>query len=76
MSWLRDLFQREKRPAYDAEKLQPAVRRSFCNQEMSFGFIEKETGKFREYSGGSTEGELEEFCRQYGIRPEDLKTIY
>lgn len=73
MKW----FQRkEKAPAFDAEKLQPAVRKSYCNREMALGFIEKETGKFREYCGATTQKELEEFCRRYGIRPEDLKTIY
>ena len=76
MSWFHKLFQKGEKPAFDPEKLQPAVRRSYCNREMSFGFIDKETGKFREHSGGSSEHELEEFCRQYGIRPEDLKTIY
>ena len=76
MAWFKKLLQKQEEPAYDAEKLQPAVRKSYCNREMSFGFIEKETGKFREYSGGSTEQELKEFCRKYGIRPEDLKTIY
>ncbi len=76
MNWLRNLFQKKTEPSFDAEKLQPAVRKSYCNREMSFGFIEKATGKFREYSGGSSEADLEEFCRKYGIRPEDLKTIY
>ena len=69
-------FHKEKTPAYDAEKLQPAVRKSYCNREMSFGFLEKDTGKFREYGGATTQAELEAFCRKYGIRPEDLKTIY
>ena len=76
MSWLQDLFHREKKPAFDAEKLQPAVRRSYCNREMSFGFINRATGKFVEYSCGSTQRELDEFCKKYQIRPEDLKTIY
>ena len=69
-------FHREKTPAYDAEKLQPAVRKSYCNREMAFGFIDKETGKFREYGGASSQRELEEFCKKYGVRVEDLKTIY
>ena len=72
MKW----FHREQQPAFDAEKLQPAVRKSYCNREMTLGFIDKESGKFREYRGANSQHELEEFCRQYGIRPEDLKTIY
>jgi hypothetical protein len=67
---------KQKAPAYDAERLQPAVRKSYCNREMTLGFLEKESGRFRAYCGASTQRELEDFCRQYGIRPEDLKTIY
>ena len=69
-------FHREKKPAYDAETLQPAVRKSYCNREMTLGFLEKETGKFRAQCCANSQKELEDFCRQYGIRPEDLKTIY
>ena len=67
---------REKTPAFDAERLQPAVRKSYCNREMTLGFIDRETGKFREHCGAGSQKELEDFCRRYGIRPEDLKTIY
>ena len=67
---------KEKVPAYDAEKLQPAVRKSYCNREMTLGFLEKDTGRFRAHCGATTQKEVEEFCRKYGIRPEDLKTFY
>ncbi|MBQ1678055.1 MAG: aspartate dehydrogenase [Oscillospiraceae bacterium] len=73
MSWFR---RKPKAPLYDPEKQQPAVRRSYCNREMSLGFLDKQTGKFVEHRGATTQQELEAFCRQYGIRPEDLKTIY
>ena len=66
----------KKEPAYDAGSLQPAVRKSYCNREMTLGFIDKATGKFREYGCANTQAELEAFCRKYGIQPEDLKTIY
>ena len=69
-------FHREKKPAYDTETLQPAVRKSYCNREMTLGFLEKETGKFRAQCCANSQKELEDFCSQYGIRPEDLKTIY
>ena len=72
MSW----FHREKPQAFDREKLQPAVRRSYCNRELTLGFIDKETGKFKEYGGANSQQELEAFCKKFGIRPEDLKTIY
>ena len=65
----------QKAPAYDAEKLQPAVRKSYCNREMSLGFIDKETVKFHEHCGANSRRELEDFCRKYKILPEDLKAI-
>lgn len=70
------LFHRQKTAAFDRERLQPAVRRSYCNREMTLGFLEKDSGKFRSYCCANTQAELEAFCRQYGIRPEELKTIY
>ena len=70
------LFHREKKPRFDAEALQPAVRKSYCNREMTLGFIEKETGRFRPFCCANTQAELEAFCREYGIQPEDLKTVY
>lgn len=71
------LFHRKAKPApYDAEKLQPAVRKSYCNREMTLGFLVKETGQFRSCCAATTQKELEAFCREYGIRPEDLKTFY
>ncbi len=72
MSW----FHKEKKPAYDAETLQPAVRRSYCNRELTLGFLNRETGKFQEICAANSPRELADFCRQYGIREEDLKTIY
>lgn len=71
------LFHRKAKPApFDTEKLQPAVRKSYCNREMTLGFLVKESGQFRSYCVANSRQELEEFCRQYGIKPEDLKTIY
>ena len=69
-------FRKEKKPAYDLEKLQPAVRKSYCNREMTLGFIDRATGQFRAVCGANSQRELEDFCRDYGIRPEDLKTFY
>ena len=40
---------RKKAALFDQEALQPAVRKSYCNREMAYGFLEKATGKFREY---------------------------
>ena len=57
------LFHREKKPSipYDRETQRPAVRRSICTGEMTVGFLDKNTGRFREYECVHTERELEAF---------------
>ena len=72
------LFHREKKPSipYDRETQRPAVRRSICTGEMTVGFIDKSTGKFREYMLARDQQELENFCRGVGIDVKDLQTIY
>ena len=72
------LFRREKKPSipYDPKTQRPAVRRSICTGEMTVGFIDIDTGKFREYMLARDQAELESFCRQTGIELRDLQTIY
>ena len=72
------LFHREKKPSipYDREAQRPAVRRSICTGEMTVGFIDKSTGKFREYMLARDQQELENFCKGVGIDVKDLQTIY
>ena len=72
------LFHREKKPSipYDRETQRPAVRRSICTGEMTVGFIDKSTGKFREYMLARDQQELENFCKGVGIDVKDLQTIY
>ena len=59
---------------YDRETQIPAVRRSICTGEMTVGFVDKATGKFRELYCARSQAELEDFCRRTGV--EELKTIY
>ena len=72
------LFHRNKKPSipYDPQAQQPAVRRSICTGEMTVGFIDKTTGKFREYQLARDQRELEAFCRGVGIEPNEITTIY
>ena len=72
------LFHREKKPSipYDRDTQRPAVRRSICTGEMTVGFIDKSTGKFREYMLARDQQELENFCKGVGIDVKDLQTIY
>ena len=60
---------------YDADKLIPVIRASICTSEKSAGFLEKDTGKFREVILIQSEKDLQQFKKQYGITGE-IKTIY
>ena len=72
------LFGRKKSPVtpFDLTTQQPAVRKSICTGEMTVGFIDKSTGKFREYMLARDQQELENFCKGVGIDVKDLQTIY
>ena len=68
------LFGKREKPVYDPAKQEPAVRRSICTGEMTVGFIEKETGRFRDFMKVNGPKELEEFCRALGVK--EIRTIY
>ncbi len=69
-------FHRKPEPGFDRERLQPAVRKSFCNREMTLGFIEKANGRFHSYCCAYSQEEVEDFCAKYGINPQELKSFY
>ena len=43
---------------------------------MTVGFVDKSTGKFREYMLARDQQELENFCRGVGVDIKELQTIY
>ena len=51
----------------------PAVRKSICTGEMTAGFVNKKTGKFRELMLVDHRG-LEDFRRATGV--EEIRVIY
>lgn len=61
---------------YDSEKLEPALRTSICTGEMVVGFLDRETGRFREYELSRSQNDVEAFCKRVGIAPEKLKRFY
>lgn len=67
---------RKKPPAikYDPATQQPAVRRSICTGEMTVGFIDKATGRFRDIMRVDGQRELEAFMKDIGAT--EYKTIY
>ena len=66
----------ELRIPYDSETQEPAVRSSICTGEMTVGFMDRKTGKFREYELARSQSDVEKFCKGVGITPEQIKRIY
>ncbi len=74
MSWFRK--KELPRIPYDPEKQTPAVRSSICTGEMVVGFLDKETGKFREYELARSRSDVDAFCKRAGVDPKEIKRIY
>lgn len=72
------LFRNKEPPKipYDSETQEPALRSSICTGEMTVGFFERKTGKFREYGLARGQSDVDTFCKRVGIEPKDIKRIY
>ena len=72
------LFKRKEPPKifYDPETQEPALRSSICTGEMTVGFLDRKTGKFKEYELARSQGDVETFCKRVDIEPKDIKRIY
>ncbi len=70
------LFAKSRMPEtdYDPEVSEPAVRKSICTGEMTVGFVDKATGKFRDVKLVRTQAEVEEFMDKLGV--DKIKTVY
>ena len=65
---------RKVQAEYDPTREEPAVRKSICTGEMTAGFVDRRSGRFRELMRLKDQRELDEFCRSVGMK--DIKTIY
>jgi len=72
------LFRKKEPPPipYDPAASEPALRSSICTGEMVVGFLDRETGRFREYALARGQADVEAFCKRVGIDPGDIKHIY
>ena len=52
---------------YDPSKEEPFLHANTCNRETVVGFKEKDTGKFHEVMMITSDKELEDFKKTYGI---------
>ena len=60
--------------SFDPKTQRPAVRKSICMGEMTVGFIELSTGKFRDIMRVDGQAGLEAFMKEIGVT--EIKTIY
>ncbi len=73
-----NLFRKKELPMipYDPAAQEPAVRSSICTGEMTVGFLDRKTGKFREYALARSRSDVDDFCRRVGIEPANIKRVY
>ena len=63
-------------PQFDPAQYEPVVRASICTGEKVACMRERTSGKLHEVMFIRTGADLETFCRQYGVTPEQVRTIY
>lgn len=74
-------FRGKKRPApdkiiYNPSAMSPAIRASICTGEQTAGFISRETGAFTGVMLINSSEDRKRFCKEFGIKDADIKTIY
>lgn len=62
--------------SYDRNSKTPVIRASICTGEKVAGFRDIATGKFEEVMLIQTDGDLQEFMRLYGVKPEEIKKVW
>ena len=74
------LFRKEKPglslPPYSLEDYEPVIRSSICTGERVACMRERATGRRHEIMLLRTEEDLDRFCRAYGLKPDEIKTVY
>ena len=63
-------------PPFAPEDFEPVIRASICTGEKVACMREKASGKLHELMLIRTEDDKAEFCRRYGLKPEQIKTVY
>lgn len=67
---------REKVMTYDRSRLAPAIRKSICTGEETFGFIDIRDGHFTDIQLLKDEKEKAEVLRQWAVEPDEVKILY
>ena len=74
MNW----FGKKKTPAQVSvpDTFEPVLRCSICTGEQVACLRDKGSGRLREIMLIRTPADLDLFCRDYGLKPEEIKKIY
>ena len=67
---------KEKAMGYDRSRLAPAIRKSICSGEETFGFIDIRDGHFTDIQLLKDEKEKAEVLRQWAVAPDEVKILY
>ena len=62
--------------AFDPSKEEPVVKKSICTGEATVGFVDKNTGRYRDIRKVTSPVEIEAFCEEVGIDSKTIRTIY
>lgn len=73
---LKALLGQAPASAYDREKLRPVILESICTGEQTAGFKEIASGRFHAVMLIRSASDLTEFCKNYGISPDEVVTEY
>lgn len=68
----------KKHPRVDFDRAAkaPVIRQSICTGEKTACLRDRKTGKLEEVMLIRTREDLEEFLETYGVREEELETVY
>lgn len=67
---------KEKVMSYDRSRLAPAIRKSICTGEETFGFIDIRDGHFTDIQLLRNGQEKAEVFRQWTVDPDEVKILY
>ena len=74
------IFKRRKAepaaPRFSPAEYEPVLRCSICTGEQVACMRNRTTGQLRELMLIRGDEDLEEFCRTYGVRREEIRKIY
>lgn len=61
---------------WDREAYEPAIQKSICTGEETFGFISKADGRFHGLEALRSADDRAAVCERYGITSEEMRTIF